>query len=110
MRRLTYEMTLAELTSFEEMLRSMMEDGQIHQDVINKLWEVYSECLDCPCAAAQAHFRAGREKPLPKAQRRGAIIIIGMLALAKRSVVTDQVDTMLRVGLGKFGKVRFDKL
>lgn len=42
---------------------------------------------------------------MPKPQRRGAIIILGMLALAKRSVVTDRVDTLLRIGLGPFGKV-----
>jgi condensin complex subunit 1 len=41
-KRLTYEATLAELTSLEEMMRIMMEDGQIHYDVINKLWQVYS--------------------------------------------------------------------
>jgi condensin complex subunit 1 len=28
-----------------------------------------------------------------------------MLALAKRSVVTDRVDTLLKVGLGPLGKV-----
>ncbi|KAH7913093.1 non-SMC mitotic condensation complex subunit 1-domain-containing protein [Hygrophoropsis aurantiaca] len=84
---LTYDATLAELTSLEEMMRSMMEDGQIHGDVIAKLWQVYSST-----------------KPLPRSQRRGAIIILGMLALAKRSVVTDKVDTLLRVGLGSFGK------
>ncbi|KDQ52062.1 hypothetical protein JAAARDRAFT_62069 [Jaapia argillacea MUCL 33604] len=84
---LTYEATLAELTSLEEMMRSMMDDDQIHPDVVAKLWQVYSS-----------------DRPLPKAQRRGAIIIIGMLALAKRAVVTDHVDTMLRVGLGAFGK------
>ena len=48
----------------------------------------------------------GKEKPLPKPQRRGAIIILGMLALAKRSVLTDKVAVMLRVGLGPLGKVR----
>lgn len=42
MNRLTYEASLAELTSLEEMLRSMMEDGQIHEDVVAKLWQVYS--------------------------------------------------------------------
>ncbi|KAF8888609.1 non-SMC mitotic condensation complex subunit 1-domain-containing protein [Infundibulicybe gibba] len=83
----TYDATLAELTSLEEMLRIMMEDGQIHQDVIAKLWQVYSA-----------------DRLLPKAQRRGAIIILGMLALAKRSVLTDRVDTMLRIGLGPLGK------
>jgi hypothetical protein len=41
---------------------------------------------------------------LPK-QRRGAIIILGMLALARRSVVKDRVDTLLKVGLGPLGKV-----
>jgi hypothetical protein len=41
--RLTYDATLAELTSLEEMLRSMMDDGQIHPDVVTKLWEVYSQ-------------------------------------------------------------------
>jgi condensin complex subunit 1 len=40
--RLTYDATLAELTSLEETMRSMMDDGQIHQDVIAKLWQVYS--------------------------------------------------------------------
>lgn len=42
MLRLTYEASLAELTSLEEMLRSMMDDGQIHEDVVAKLWQVYS--------------------------------------------------------------------
>ena len=47
----------------------------------------------------------GSDRQLPKQQRRGAIIILGMLALARRSVVTDRVDTLLRVGLGPLGKV-----
>jgi condensin complex subunit 1 len=43
LRRLTYNSTLAELTSLEEMMRYMMDDDQIHSDVVNKLWQVYSE-------------------------------------------------------------------
>jgi len=47
---LTYDATLAELTSLEEMMRSMMDDGQIHQDVIAKLWQVYSSYMPIfPC-------------------------------------------------------------
>jgi len=42
--RLTFDATVAELTSLEEMLRAMMEDGQIHGDVIKRLWQVYSMC------------------------------------------------------------------
>jgi hypothetical protein len=47
----------------------------------------------------------GSDRPLPKQQRRGAIIIIGMLALARRSVVQDRVDVLLKIGLGPTGKV-----
>lgn len=47
----------------------------------------------------------GSTQNLPNAQRRGAIIVLGMVALAKRSVVTDHVDTILKVGFGRLGKV-----
>lgn len=84
----TYGATLAELTSLEELMRAMMADGNgVHPDVINKLWQVYST-----------------ETEIPKAQRRGAIIILGMLALAKKEVVTERVDSLLKIGLGPLGK------
>ncbi|KAG8948741.1 Condensin complex subunit [Tulasnella sp. 424] len=83
----TYGATLAELTSLEELMRSLMADGQIHQDVINKLWHVYSV-----------------EREIPRCQRRGAIIILGMIALAKPEVVSERLETLLKVGLGRFGK------
>jgi len=38
-------MTLADLTSLEELLRTMMDDDQIHGDVIGKLWAVYCKSL-----------------------------------------------------------------
>ncbi|KZT06979.1 uncharacterized protein LAESUDRAFT_652146 [Laetiporus sulphureus 93-53] len=84
---LTYDATLAELTSLEELMRTMTDDGQIHPDVVTKLWQVYSS-----------------DRPLPRIQRRGAIIILGMLALAKRSVVADRVETLVKTGLGNLGK------
>ncbi|KAG2072264.1 hypothetical protein BDR04DRAFT_1134704, partial [Suillus decipiens] len=84
---LTYEATLAELTSLEEMMRIMMEDGQIHYDVINKLWQVYSA-----------------PRALPRSRRRGAISILGMLALSKRTIISEKVDTLLKIGLGPLGK------
>ncbi len=39
----TYSATLAELTSLEELMRTTMADGGVHPDVINKLWQVYSQ-------------------------------------------------------------------
>jgi condensin complex subunit 1 len=41
--RLTYDATLAELTSLEEMMRFMMDEDQIPPDVVNKLWQAYSK-------------------------------------------------------------------
>ena len=38
--RLMYDTTLAELTSSEEMMRSMKYNEQIHPVVISKLWQV----------------------------------------------------------------------
>ncbi|KAI0074195.1 hypothetical protein K474DRAFT_1665696 [Panus rudis PR-1116 ss-1] len=83
----TYNATLAELTSLEEMMRIMMDDNQVHPDVVAKLWQVYSS-----------------ERPLPRMQRRGAVIILGMLALARRSVVAEKVDVLVKIGLGNLGK------
>ncbi|KAG8680740.1 Condensin complex subunit [Ceratobasidium sp. 395] len=65
----------------------MTEDNQIHHDVINKLWQVYAA-----------------DKGIPKAQRRGAIVILGMIAVARRQVVTERIDTLLNIGLGPIGK------
>ena len=88
------------------MMRYMMDDDQIHSDVVNKLWQVYSEHGQrlSYCHWLKHPF-TGSERPLPKQQRRGAIIIIGMLALARRSVVQDRVDVLLKIGLGPMGKV-----
>jgi hypothetical protein len=48
----------------------------------------------------------GTDKDISRQQRRGAIIILGMIAGAKRQIVTDRVDTLLKVGLGPRGRVR----
>jgi hypothetical protein len=39
--RRTYDATLAELTSLEELMKTMMAEGQVHPDVIAKLWQAY---------------------------------------------------------------------
>ncbi len=85
--RRTYGATLAELTSLEELMRTMMADGGVHPDVINKLWQVYSTSQE-----------------IPKPQRQGAIIILGMLAVAKREVVAERVESLLKIGLGQHGQ------
>lgn len=84
---LTFGASPAELTSLEQLLATMMTAGHISQAVISKLWQVY-----------------GVNKDISKAQRRGAIIVLGMIATADASVVVKEIDTMLRIGLTHTGR------
>ncbi|KAF7729652.1 Condensin complex subunit [Apophysomyces ossiformis] len=86
--QLTFNTTLAELTSLEELLSTLMAEDRISGEVIDKLWEVYG-------------FSRGK---ISKAQRRGAIIILGMLGKAKTDIIVEKVDLLLRIGLGSLGK------
>ena len=85
---LTYGSSLAELTSLEQLLCNMMKQGNVSSAVVAKLWQVYGF----------------QKKEISKTQRRGAIIVLGMLALADPDIVAREVDTLLRIGLGQFGK------
>ncbi|KAI9263006.1 non-SMC mitotic condensation complex subunit 1-domain-containing protein [Helicostylum pulchrum] len=85
---LTNDTTLAELTSLEQVLSTLMNENEISNGVIEKLWSVYG-------------FTKGR---IQKSQRRGAIIILGMLAKAQTTIVSDKIDVMLKFGLGPLGK------
>ncbi|GAA5999124.1 condensin subunit YCS4 [Rhodotorula paludigena] len=84
---LTRDATLAELTSLEQLLAVMMAKGVVDDEVITKLWQVYSTSKD-----------------IPRFQRRGAIIVLGMFAQTKPEVVADAVETLLRIGLGPIGR------
>ncbi|KAG0065308.1 Condensin complex subunit [Linnemannia elongata] len=97
---LTYDSTLAELTSLEQLLTVIVADSiannnnnnsedhiSISDEVVEKLWQVYSH-----------------HKDIPNQQRRGAIIILGMLAKAKPDIVANKIETILRIGLGKHGR------
>ena len=85
---LTFGATPAELTSLEQLLSTMYKNGAVSELVISKLWQVY-----------------GVQKEISKAQRRGAIIVLGMIALAEPDVAVRETDTMLRVGLGQLGRI-----
>ena len=84
---LTFGATPAELTSLEQLLSTMMKAGHISDLVISKLWQVY-----------------GVNKDISKAQRRGSIIVLGMIATADPEIVAREMETMLRIGLGNLGR------
>ena len=85
---LTFGATPAELTSLEQLLSTMMKAGHVSDLVVTKLWQVYGV----------------QKKEISKNQRRGAIIVLGMLAIAEPDIVVREMETMLRIGLGTFGR------
>jgi condensin complex subunit 1 len=85
---LTFGATPAELTSLEQLLSTMMKANHITDLVVRKLWQVYGV----------------QKREISKSQRRGAIIVLGMLATAKPEIVVGEMETMLRIGLGILGR------
>ncbi|KAH8789906.1 armadillo-type protein [Hyaloscypha sp. PMI_1271] len=85
---LTFGATPAELTSLEQLLSTMMKANHITELVVSKLWQVYGV----------------QKREISKSQRRGAIIVLGMLATAKPEIVVGEMETMLRIGLGGLGR------
>lgn len=85
---LTFGATPAELTSLEQLLATMMKGGIIPDVVVAKLWQVYGI----------------QKRDISKTQRRGAIIVLGMLATANPEIVVGEIETMLRTGLGAHGR------
>ncbi|KAM7190812.1 condensin complex subunit 1 [Rhypophila sp. PSN 637] len=84
---LTFGATPAELTSLEQLLSTMMKSGMIPDAVIAKLWQVYGV----------------QKREISRTQRRGSIIVLGMLATANPEIVVGDMETMLRTGLGRHG-------
>ncbi|KAF9874328.1 hypothetical protein CkaCkLH20_08311 [Colletotrichum karsti] len=85
---LTFGATPAELTSLEQLLSTMMKAGMIPEPVIAKLWQVYGV----------------QKREISRTQRRGAIMVLGMLATANPEIVVGEMETMLRTGLGSHGR------
>jgi condensin complex subunit 1 len=85
---LTFGATPAELTSLEQLLSMMMKQGLVSEAVVQKLWAVYGVQV----------------KEISKNQRRGAIIVLGMLAAAEPDIVVKEMEACLRIGLGELGR------
>lgn len=88
---LTFNSTLADLTSLEQLLGIMMTRDFIEDAVVQHLWHIYSSV----------------KVDMPIEQRRGAIIVLGMLAKQTPNVLCEHIDDMLNVGLGSFGKADY---
>ncbi|CAN9454730.1 unnamed protein product [Alternaria alternata] len=85
---LTFGTTPAELTSLEQLLSTMKKQGLVNELVIQKLWQIYGY----------------QKKDISKNQRRGAIIVLGMLALSSPDIIQQEMEACLRIGLGELGR------
>ena len=85
---LTFGATPAELTSLEQLLSTMMKAGHVSELVVNKLWQVYGV----------------QKKDISRNQRRGASMVLAMLAMADPDIVIREMETLLRIGLGPLGR------
>lgn len=84
---LTYGASLAELASLEHLLVLAVEkELLVSRGLIKTLWKIY-----------------GYPQNISKSQRRGAIILLGMIAKADNTVATSGMDTILNIGLGERG-------
>lgn len=88
---LTFDTTPAELISLEQLLSTMMKQGTVNSLVIQQLWGIYGY----------------QKKETSMKQRRGAIIVLGMLALSSPDIIVQEMETCLRIGLGKLGRRDF---
>eukprot|EP00158_Paraphelidium_tribonemae_P009686 Partr_v1_DN28930_c0_g1_i5_m25543 putative Regulatory subunit of the condensin complex, a complex required for conversion of interphase chromatin into mitotic-like condense chromosomes. The condensin complex probably introduces positive supercoils into relaxed DNA in the presence of type I topoisomerases and converts nicked DNA into positive knotted forms in the presence of type II topoisomerases (By similarity) len=84
---LTFNGTLADLTSTEQLLSTMMSRGYIEDCVVNHLWLIYG------CGKVE----------IPVEQRRGAIIILGMLAKDNADLVQEKISLLTKIGFGQHG-------
>ncbi|TGZ80269.1 hypothetical protein EX30DRAFT_379732 [Ascodesmis nigricans] len=85
---LTFDTSAAELTSLEQLLSKMMSEGHISDLVVQKLWHIYGVM----------------KREISRKQRRGSIIVLGMLALADPDIVIRELETIMKIGLGPIGR------
>lgn len=85
---LTYNASVPELASLEKLLGLMYESSLINETIIKVLWQIYGF----------------QNQSFSKKQRRGAIIVLGMLALSDSEVALKGIDSLLTIGLGEKGR------
>ena len=81
--RLTFDCSLAELTSLERLLEGLMQKDAISPAIIKHLW----------------HMFGNTTKDISAEQRRGAIAILGMLASHDREMINERAELVAKIGL-----------
>jgi condensin complex subunit 1 len=80
----TLDSNLGELTSLEELVVTLSKDGKIPGPVVDMLWEVFAQ----------------KYKKDKASEGRGALIVLSMLANTDPSIVKNQLNILVKIGLG----------
>ncbi|XP_065053020.1 condensin complex subunit 1-like isoform X1 [Rhopilema esculentum] len=81
---LTYDATLGELTSLEELLKELYKMELIPQSVLQLLWQRFS-------------LKIPQTTPM---ESRSSVLLLGMFAGAEKSIVSSNIDILVSNGLG----------
>ena len=109
---MTKNATLADLTSLEHLLATMMSESKIPPQVVDVLWQLFGKfsAAICQPKVAEQHFpsSASTSTEVSKVKRRGALTLLSMFSKTNKSVLADKVDLLLRVGLSRYGRDDFE--
>lgn len=112
---LTLSATLAELTSLEQLLSEMKQQGLIAPTVVQTLLDIFGTVPPSHCPLTRACcFQLLSPCPdlqvpqVSAVESRGAIIILGMLATASPEISRENFDLLSSTGLGARAKVPRD--
>ncbi|KAJ3123736.1 Condensin complex subunit [Nowakowskiella sp. JEL0407] len=103
---LTQTMSLAELTSLEELLALMMEKKMIEKSIIEYLWKIFGkrDHFYFPNCAQLKNLPASKSKEFTFAKRRGALMLLRMFGKSSGDIISSKLEIVVGVGLGELGK------
>lgn len=111
---LTKNATLADLTSLEQLLATMMSEGKIPAQVTDVLWGLFGGSRKlvfrrfCRSKISLFAILASSSPEVSKTKRRGALTLLSMFSKTNKDVLADKVDVLLRVGLSRYGRDDFE--
>ncbi|KAH6584750.1 hypothetical protein BASA60_000845 [Batrachochytrium salamandrivorans] len=82
---LTHRMSLAELTSLEQLISTMAHANRFNMKAVDVLWSIF----------------CSKRADMPVMKRRGAVMILGMVGKSRKEILLQNIDRLMRNGLGE---------
>lgn len=92
-------MSLAELTSLEQLIYVMVSQEEFDYAVLNVLWAIFGILISLSLSIASR-----KQEVLPEI-RRGALVILSMTGRADKEILSNNMDVLVKIGIGEAAKV-----